>query len=104
MPPILGTGAAGFIGFHLSCSLLDRGFEVIGVDNLTPYYDPDLKQVDWQFLTRKTTFHLLNWTVPTRSPSRSYSPHTNLKRCIIWLPRQVYGIASKNPGISSQQH
>ena len=38
------TGAAGFIGFHLTLALLARGDEVVGVDNLNDYYDPQLKQ------------------------------------------------------------
>jgi UDP-glucuronate 4-epimerase len=38
------TGAAGFIGFHLTLRLLERGDEVIGVDNLNDYYDPGLKK------------------------------------------------------------
>lgn len=41
---ILVTGAAGFIGFHLTVSLLERGDEVVGVDNLNDYYDPQLKR------------------------------------------------------------
>ena len=41
---VLVTGAAGFIGFHLSRRLLTEGFKVLGVDNLTPYYDPLLKK------------------------------------------------------------
>ena len=40
---ILVTGAAGFIGFHLCKSLLDDGYEVLGIDNLNNYYDPNLK-------------------------------------------------------------
>ena len=40
---ILVTGAAGFIGFHLSKSLLEDGYEVLGIDNLNDYYDPKLK-------------------------------------------------------------
>ncbi len=40
---ILVTGAAGFIGFHLTLALLERDDEVVGVDNLNDYYDPALK-------------------------------------------------------------
>ena len=41
---VLVTGAAGFIGYHVAERLLVRGDEVIGLDNLNPYYDPTLKQ------------------------------------------------------------
>ena len=41
---ILVTGAAGFIGFHTTTRLLERGDEVIGLDNLNDYYDPALKK------------------------------------------------------------
>ena len=37
---ILITGAAGFIGYHLSSSLLAEGHNIIGVDNFNDYYDP----------------------------------------------------------------
>jgi UDP-glucuronate 4-epimerase len=40
----LVTGAAGFIGSHLSTALTDRGHEVLGVDSFTDYYDPALKE------------------------------------------------------------
>ncbi|BBO81355.1 NAD-dependent epimerase [Desulfosarcina ovata subsp. sediminis] len=39
----LVTGAAGFIGFHLSKRLLSEGYTIIGVDNLNDYYDPGIK-------------------------------------------------------------
>jgi UDP-glucuronate 4-epimerase len=41
---ILVTGAAGFIGYHVSKRLLERGDRVVGLDNLNPYYDPKLKE------------------------------------------------------------
>ena len=48
--PVLVTGAAGFIGFHLSRRLLERGTAVVGFDNLNPYYDPALKRARLQRL------------------------------------------------------
>jgi UDP-glucuronate 4-epimerase len=44
MMTILVTGAAGFIGFHLTRTLLERGEAVIGIDNLNDYYDVGLKR------------------------------------------------------------
>ncbi|MEK9672893.1 MAG: NAD-dependent epimerase/dehydratase family protein [Rhodospirillaceae bacterium] len=41
---IFVTGAAGFIGFHVSQALLARGERVIGIDNVNDYYDPTLKE------------------------------------------------------------
>ncbi len=41
---VLVTGAAGFIGFHLSRRLLEQGTPVLGFDNVNPYYDPALKR------------------------------------------------------------
>jgi nucleoside-diphosphate-sugar epimerase len=41
---VLVTGCAGFIGSHLAESCLARGWEVIGVDCLTPYYSPEIKR------------------------------------------------------------
>ncbi len=41
---ILVTGAAGFIGFHLSRALMERGDDVVGLDNVNDYYDPALKE------------------------------------------------------------
>ena len=47
---VLITGAAGFIGFHLSRSLLEKGFQIIGLDNLNDYYDRNLKKARLEIL------------------------------------------------------
>ena len=41
---VLVTGAAGFIGFHLSKRLLEEGCKVFGIDSLNDYYDVNLKK------------------------------------------------------------
>jgi len=50
---ILVTGAAGFIGSHLSERLADLGHEVIGVDNFNPYYSVELKELNAKDLEEK---------------------------------------------------
>jgi UDP-glucuronate 4-epimerase len=61
---VLVTGAAGFIGYHLSCRLLEQGTPVVGFDNVNPYYDPALKwariaQLEAMAATSGTPFQLL---------------------------------------------
>ncbi|MEM7768898.1 MAG: NAD-dependent epimerase [Cyanobacteria bacterium P01_A01_bin.37] len=56
MTTILVTGAAGFIGYHVSRALLDRGETVIGVDNLNEYYDVNLKRDRLQDLKQSNNF------------------------------------------------
>ena len=53
---VLVTGAAGFIGFHLTKLLLDKSYEVIGIDNLNDYYDPKLKEDRLKILEKMDNF------------------------------------------------
>ncbi|KPF62146.1 hypothetical protein IP69_21150 [Bosea sp. AAP35] len=53
---VLLTGAAGFVGFHVTEALLARGCAVLGIDNLTPYYDPALKQARLERLLPRNGF------------------------------------------------
>lgn len=63
---ILITGVAGFIGFHLARDLLKRGENVIGIDNLNPYYSVKLKEKRLEILKTYNNFKFLkvdfgNW-------------------------------------------
>jgi UDP-glucuronate 4-epimerase len=56
MKKILVTGAAGFIGYHLSRRLLEEGRDVVGLDNMNDYYDPVLKEARLSQLTPYVNF------------------------------------------------
>ncbi|MCF4164622.1 NAD-dependent epimerase/dehydratase family protein [Zavarzinia compransoris] len=51
------TGTAGFIGFHLARRLLADGHEVFGLDGMTPYYDPKLKEARNAILAESPNYH-----------------------------------------------
>jgi UDP-glucuronate 4-epimerase len=56
---LLVTGAAGFIGFHTARRLLERGEEVVGLDNLNAYYDPSLKRARLELLRQHPGFRFV---------------------------------------------
>ncbi len=56
---LLVTGAAGFIGFHTAKLLLERGDDVVGVDNLNAYYDPSLKEARLELLAQYPKFRFV---------------------------------------------
>jgi UDP-glucuronate 4-epimerase len=64
---ILVTGAAGFIGFHTAKALLERGDEVVGVDDLNGYYDPTLKGARLAILERHAKFRFAKLDIADRS-------------------------------------
>ncbi|HKT48973.1 MAG TPA: NAD-dependent epimerase [Candidatus Angelobacter sp.] len=57
--PVLVTGAAGFIGFHVSQRLMEQGRPVLGVDNLSSFYDQGLKAARLQILRQNSRFGFL---------------------------------------------
>lgn len=64
---ILVTGAAGFIGFHVSKRLLERGDTVLGLDNLNSYYDVSLKQARLAQLTPQQGFRFTQMDLADRT-------------------------------------
>jgi UDP-glucuronate 4-epimerase len=64
---ILLTGCAGFIGFHTTKALLERGDEVVGLDNVSPYYDPTLKEDRLKMLEGKKGFTFIRGDILDRA-------------------------------------
>ena len=67
MRKTLVTGAAGFIGFHLSQKLLANGETVIGIDNLNDYYDVGLKQARLEQLLNNKNFQFFQLDLANRT-------------------------------------
>ena len=64
--PILVTGAAGFIGFHVARRLLGDGHDVIGLDNMNAYYDPALKEARLAELAKANRFRFVKLDLADR--------------------------------------
>jgi UDP-glucuronate 4-epimerase len=64
---VLVTGAAGFIGYHLSERLLEQGDEVVGLDNLNDYYDVKLKEARLERLQKSRAFRFLKTDLGDRT-------------------------------------
>lgn len=84
---VLVTGAAGFIGYHLSQRLLDRGDQVVGLDNLNPYYEVSLKEARLARLVAQPGFEFMQLNLEDREGlSRLFQQHQ---------PRRVVNLAAQ---------
>ncbi|MBF0623520.1 MAG: NAD-dependent epimerase [Magnetococcales bacterium] len=63
---VLITGAAGFIGYHLGTRLLQRGNQVVGLDNVNDYYDVSLKEARLQRLQKNRKFRFVRLDLANR--------------------------------------
>ena len=68
---VLVTGAAGFIGFHVTQRLLAVGHRVVGLDSLNNYYDPKLKEARLDILKREANFTFVKLDLANRTATRS---------------------------------
>jgi UDP-glucuronate 4-epimerase len=69
--PVLVTGAAGFIGFHVTEHLLRQGRRVVGLDNVNSYYDPRLKEARLEILRQHSRFSFAKLDLTDRAGVKS---------------------------------
>ncbi len=94
---ILVTGAAGFIGFHISKYLCERGDEVIGIDNLNNYYDVSLKKARLELLKPYSNFSFLKIDIAERSAIGSLFEQHSFERVIHLAAQAGVRYSIENP-------
>jgi UDP-glucuronate 4-epimerase len=94
---LLVTGAAGFIGFHTSRLLLERGDEVIGLDNLNAYYDPALKHARLEILMRYPNFRFVKIDVAEREAMQELFAREKFERVVHLAAQAGVRYSIENP-------
>ena len=78
---VLVTGAAGFIGFHLSRRLLEMGHSVVGLDNVNDYYNTQLKEDRLSILKQKDGFKFVRMHLEDEEGIAKPLPRRELFSC-----------------------
>ncbi len=98
MARILVTGAAGFIGSHVSLRLLARGDEVVGIDNLNSYYDPTLKEARLRRLQPNPAFNFTQLDVADREGMQRLFAEGRFDRVVHLAAQAGVRYSLENPG------
>jgi UDP-glucuronate 4-epimerase len=94
---ILVTGAAGFIGYHTAKALLDRGDEVVGLDNLNSYYDSSLKEARLGLLQGRNGFSFHKLDLADRAGMERLFAETRPQRVIHLAAQAGVRYSLQNP-------
>ncbi|ROR14846.1 NAD-dependent epimerase [Erwinia sp. JUb26] len=93
----LVTGAAGFIGFHVTQRLLDAGHQVIGIDNLNDYYDVNLKTARLDLVTTHPEFTFIKIDLADREGMASLFREQRFQRVIHLAAQAGVRYSLENP-------
>jgi UDP-glucuronate 4-epimerase len=106
---VLVTGAAGFIGYHLSRRLLEQGTPVLGFDNVNPYYDPSLKrariaQLEAVAAQTGTTFELIEADLEDRQAVEAAFAQHKLSKVVNLAAQAGVRYSIENPAAYIQSN
>ncbi|MBK0000126.1 NAD-dependent epimerase [Erwinia sp. S38] len=93
----LVTGAAGFIGFHVTQRLLDAGHQVIGIDNLNDYYDVNLKKARLELVNNHPEFTFIKIDLADREGIASLFREQHFQRVIHLAAQAGVRYSLENP-------
>jgi UDP-glucuronate 4-epimerase len=94
---LLVTGAAGFIGFHTARLLLERGDEVVGLDNLNAYYDPGLKHARLDILKNYPRFRFVKADIAERDEMQALFRTEKFQRVVHLAAQAGVRYSIENP-------
>ncbi len=96
---LLVTGAAGFIGFHTARALLERGDEVVGLDNLSEYYDPSLKAARLAILEQQRNFRFVRADITDRATMEELFARERFARVVHLAAQAGVRYSIQNPHV-----
>ncbi len=94
---LLVTGAAGFIGFHTARLLLNRGHDVVGLDNLNGYYDPELKAARLRILEGHEGFRFVKFDITDRGALEGLFAREKFQRVVHLAAQAGVRYSIQNP-------
>lgn len=99
---ILVTGVAGFIGMHVALQLLKRGDNVIGIDNLSDYYDPKLKKARLNQLSGFENFRFIHLDIADSAGMEQFFTEHQFDRVVHLAAQAGVRYSIKNPQVYFQ--